>query len=76
MTAMELVNAKIIRKGEKFECIQDVVMDNDELAYKKGEVYISDTNGCITDRMENIEHSWEDGFGVKCEDWQKYFKRI
>lgn len=76
MTVMELENAKKIRKGEKFECIQDVIMDDDELAYKKGEIYISEHNGCITDKAGNTKHSWEDGFWVKCEDWQEYFKRV
>ena len=76
MTVMELENTKVIRKGEKFECIKDVIMDDDELAYIKGEIYLSEANGCITDAQVNTKHQWVDEFGIRCEDWQKYFKRI
>ena len=76
MTVMELEDAKKIRKGEKFECIQDVIIDDDELAYKKGEIYTSEHSDCITDKVGNTEHYWEDGFGIKCDDWRNYFKRV
>lgn len=76
MAVMELENTKVIRKGEKFECIKDVVMDNDNLAYTKGAIYLSETNNCITDAQGNTQHLWVDGFGQRCEDWRNYFKRI
>lgn len=76
MAVMELENSKVIRKGEKFECIKDVIMVDGNLAYMKGEIYLSETNGCITNVQGNTKHQWVDEFGIRCEDWQEYFKRI
>lgn len=65
---------KQIRKGDVFECIEDIVMDDGEVSYIKGKVYASEVNGCITDEQKNEFHDWED-----CDDtgfWCNYFKRI
>ena len=51
-------------------------MDDDDLAYMNGEIYLSEYNGCITDVKGDAKHLWADEFGIRCEDWQKYFKRI
>lgn len=76
MAVMELESTKVIRRGEKFECIKDVIMDDGDLAYMNGEIYLSEANDCITDAQGNTKHQWVDGCGIRCEDWQEYFKRI
>lgn len=76
MTVMELENAKVIRKGEKFECIKDVIMNDGGLAYINGKIYLSEANDCITDAQGDTKHRWVDEFGIRCEDWQEYFKRV
>lgn len=76
MTVMELDNEKVIRKGEKFECIKDVIMTDDILAYMKGKIYLSEADDCITDARGDTKHQWVDGFGLKSEDWRNYFKRV
>lgn len=50
----------IIKKGDKFKCIKDVIMDNDpnDIAYTKGKIYISESDKCITDNRGNINHYW------------------
>lgn len=61
-----------INKGDKFLCIKDVVMKRSkEVAYSRGNVYISEQDGCITNNGEEEYHSWR---GV--EDVQSYFKPL
>ena len=61
---------KDVQAGDKFLCIQDVRMQEDnELVYKKGEFYRSEKDCCITDKAGRIEHYWEDT------DWTLYFIR-
>ena len=79
MTVIELTKPKSeatpisrdlkIRKGDKFECIEDVIMDDGEIAYRKGGVYVSERDSCITDLQGCDIHIWET-------DWPEYFKRI
>lgn len=65
---------KQIRKGDVFECTQNVVMDDGEVSYIKGKVYASEVNGCITDEQHTENHYWNgDGVNI-C--WCNYFKRI
>ena len=47
-----------IEKGNKFLCIKDVVMSDGDIAYKKGEVYRSERDGCITDIQGVMVHIW------------------
>lgn len=84
MTVMELENAKPIGvdmqgnkicKCDKFECIQDVVMDDGSVAYRKGKVYNSERDGCITDDEHDTNHGWSI-FENDKENWWHYFKRI
>lgn len=35
----ELFPKPVLKMGEKYECIKDYVMDNDDVAYKAGKVY-------------------------------------
>jgi hypothetical protein len=74
-------NKHNVRKNDKFLCINDVVMDDDTIAYRKGIVYKSEKNKCITDDDGDYLHSWKDCQGCgrweDCEDnWGKYFKKI
>ena len=49
---------KII-KGDKFECVKSVAMDqNGYVAYIKGKIYTSESDGCITDEQCNKQHYW------------------
>ena len=50
----------IIKKGDKFKCIKDVIMDNDpnDIAYTKGKIYISERDKCITDNKDYVSHYW------------------
>ena len=65
-----------IRKGDMFECIKNFgigkylgVGCDDECAYTRGEKYLSEDNGCITDNFRNNR-------SLETIDWRKYFKRI
>lgn len=85
MTVMELGNEKPvgldmqmdkqIRKGDVFECIQHVILDDGSVAYVKGKVYASEKDDCITDETHEDNHYWnvqED----EDDNWWHYFKRI
>lgn len=74
MTVMELKCSPEdlkIRKGDRFECIKTVIMNDGEVAYQKGYAYISEMEDCITDKTGCIEHRWNGKL-----EWQTYFKRI
>lgn len=48
-----------IQEGDRFLCIQDVVMEGSGiLAYKEGHTYMSECDGCITNECGYIEHVW------------------
>lgn len=66
---------KQIRKGDVFECIQHVVMEDGKVAYRKGKAYASEKDGCITDEGHEESHYWctqEDDE----DNWWNYFRRI
>ena len=67
---------KQIRKGDMFECIKDVVMDNDDnnVAYIKGKTYYSEFDECITDEQHDDKHYWTNT--DEKDYWWDYFKRI
>ena len=62
----------IIKKGDKFECIKDVIMDNNpkDIAYTSGKIYISELNGCITDDQNKVNHYWSN------EESEQYFIKL
>ena len=62
----------IIKKGDKFKCIKDVIMDNNpnDIAYTKGKIYISESDKCITDNQGYISHCWNN------ESEQQYFIKL
>lgn len=66
---------KKIRKGDMFECIEHVVMEDGSVAYIKGKTYVSEKDGCITDGNHDEEHEWNKIEEDDCY-WWHYFKRI
>lgn len=50
-----------IKKGMKFLCTKDVVMNSTlELLYKEGCIYLSEAEDCITDEEGDVSHVWLD----------------
>ena len=45
-----------IKKGEKFICIKDFVMDCGRIDYTRGLIYLSEKDKCITDNENRIGH--------------------
>ena len=66
---------KKIYKGDVFECIQHVVMDDGEVLYRKGKAYASEIDGCITDEQHDERHEWNIQEDDKENRWH-YFKRV
>ena len=66
---------KQIRKGDVFECIQHVFMDDGSVAYRKGKAYASEKDGCITDEKHEESHYWNIQEDAE-DNWWHYFKRI
>lgn len=64
-----------IHKGDVFECIQHVVMDDGEVLYRKNKAYASEKDGCITDDNHDENHKWDIQENDE-ENWWYYFKRI
>ena len=62
-----------IKKGDKFVCIKKVVMNNDwkDISYKKGFIYISEIEGCITNDKLNTGHRWS-----RYTQSKKYFVKL
>lgn len=62
----------IIKKGDKFECIKDVIMDNNskDIAYTSGKIYISELDGYITDDQNEVDHHWSN------EESEQYFIKL
>lgn len=57
---MKIKKAMEIKKGDKFLCIKTVRMNSvsGEVAYRQGEVYESEHDGCITDLQGTKYHYW------------------
>ena len=47
-----------IKKGLKYVCIKEVVMDTGQIEYYKGVIYNSDVKNCITDESGQFYHKW------------------
>lgn len=53
-----------IKKGYRFVCVKDVYLNGDgEHLYKKGNIYVSEHDRCITDESGNQWHIWSLGGG-------------
>lgn len=56
----------LIKKGERYLCIKEILLDHNpkKVAYRKGTVYKSEIDLCITDELGNKDHAWQgDGEG-------------
>ena len=64
-----------IKKGDRFLCIKDFIMDNGLIAYSVGLKYSSDFDKCITDNKSNTSHYM--GFSsIEIEATNEYFIKI
>ena len=45
-----------IEKGDKFKCIKTYKMEDGEVAYIKGKIYLSELKDCITDEQLDVNH--------------------
>lgn len=60
---------KTIKKGQKYLCTKDYIMEDGDLAYKKGQVYESVNDG------ELISILYKDHQMFRDEDFKNHFKR-
>lgn len=60
-----------IKKGDKFVCLKDYVMDNGDIAYSKGNDYISEYNDAITDNNNDKLHIM-----INQDDFFEYFELV
>ena len=60
-----------IKKGDRFICLEDYIMDDDRIAYTKGKTYFSELDGKITDNEFDVMH--EMGGQI---DFFEYFKLL
>ena len=60
-----------IKKGDKFLCLEDYIMDDDRIAYTKGKVYKSELDNRITDDDFDIQHEMQGQI-----DFFEYFKLL
>ena len=58
-----------IKKGDKFLCLQDYIMDDERIAYTKGKEYFSEINNRITDDELDKLHEMNGQ-----DDFFEYFK--
>lgn len=58
-----------IKEGGIFQCIKDVVMINGAFVYRRGNFYVSQNDGCITDDDGDQAHQWD-------ENWTDYFVKV
>ena len=45
-----------IKKGDKFLCVNNYIMDDKSIAYTKGKTYLSEMIDCITDDILDCYH--------------------
>jgi hypothetical protein len=45
-----------IKKGDRFLCLENYIMDDDRVAYTKGKTYLSDLDNKITDDEFDVMH--------------------
>ena len=60
-----------IKKGDKFLCLEDYIMDDDRVAYTQGKVYKSELDNRITDNDFDIMHEMQGQ-----DDFFEYFKLL
>ena len=60
--------------GLRFLCICEVIFGSEDIKYKKGKIYKSEVEGCITNEKGNTCHEWIEG--PDDEYWKTIFKVI
>ena len=60
-----------IKKGDRFLCLEDYIMDDARIAYTKGNVYKSELDNRITDDDFDIQHEMQGQI-----DFFEYFKLL
>jgi hypothetical protein len=45
-----------IKKGDRFLCLENYIMNDDRVAYTKGKTYLSDLDNRITDDKFDVMH--------------------
>lgn len=60
-----------IKKGDKYLCLEDYIMDDDRVAYTQGKVYKSELDNRITDNDFDIMHEMQGQ-----DDFFEYFKLL
>ena len=60
--------------GIRFLCIQEVVFGLDDIKYKKGKIYKSEVEGCITNEDGRKDHEWIEYPGDI--EWRNVFRII
>jgi hypothetical protein len=58
-----------IKKGDRFLCLKNYVMDDDRVAYNKGLIYLSELDDRITDNEFDVMHYMNGQ-----DDFFEYFK--
>lgn len=61
---------KTIKKGQKYLCTKDYIMEEGSIAYKAGEVYKSSGKNTLPSLFDNTHTMFRD------EDFNQHFKRI
>lgn len=60
-----------IKQGDRFECIKTVIRRvNGEEAYTRGNIYVSERDGCVTDNDGFEENTGDKYF------WREHFRRV
>lgn len=60
-----------IEKGDKFLCLSDYMMNDDTIAYTGGNVYLSESDDCITDDSLDSKHRMDGQ-----DDFFEFFKLV
>ena len=60
-----------IKKGDRFLCLSDYIMDDDTVAYSGGKFYFSELDDNITDNDFDVNHDMSGQI-----DFFEYFKII
>jgi hypothetical protein len=60
-----------IKKGDRFLCLKDYIMDDGSTSYKKDKIYLSESNDHITDNNFDVNHKMDEQ-----DDFFEYFKLV
>ena len=68
----------MIKAGDKFKCIKDVIMDDDpnDIAYYADNIYVSEKDECITDEQGYAGHKWYEYGTTEGNNMKDYFIKL